>query len=220
MPLPRSHKRRRAFTLLEVIVATMIVALLALTLYRFLASHLTVIRLATDLSDEREALQAVVRLVQTQLRDLPPQQEGAVLGRPFKFNGLASDEMTWRCGAGPGLLTTVASGDFRVTLTVQPVSERSSETELGLRRQPVEMKDIEAGELNRGGSGAKYNWLPLIRPLAALEVRYFDPAQKTWVEAWTDPGRRPNLVRVRLWKRAGEPPMEAVLPVPSGHLQP
>ncbi len=212
------NSRRRAFTLIEVIVATMIVAMLALTLYRFLASHLAVMRQATELGDEREAIQAVIRLVQTQLRDLPLRQGEALLGRPYKFRGLANDEITWRSEAGAGLLTSAATGEYRVTLTVQPVSERSSETELGLRRQPVESKDANSGELNRGGSGGRYNWLPLIQPMAALEVRYYDPAQKIWVDAWADGSRRPSLVRLRLWRRVDDAPVEAMLPVPSGNL--
>ncbi len=217
MRIPGHSRRRHAFTLLEVIVATMIVGMLALTLYRFVAAHLSVIRQSTELGDRREALQAVVRLVEAQLREISPQQEEALMGRPYMFHGLANDEITWRCNAGSGLLTSAASGEYRVTLTVQPVSEHSSETELGLRRQPVEMNDANSGELNRGGSGAKYNWLPLIYPLAALEVRYFDPGQKGWVDAWTDPGRRPSLVRLRMWKSAEDPPVEAMLPVPSGN---
>jgi prepilin-type N-terminal cleavage/methylation domain-containing protein len=219
MRLRFAPRRSSGFTLLEVIVATMIVGMLALTLYRFLASHLSVIRQATELSGEREALQAVVRLVQSQLRDLPPAQEGSLLGQSNKFHGLANDEITWRCEAGAGLLTTAARGEYRVTLTIQPVTERSAETELGLRRQPVDFMKAPAEELNRGGAGSRYHWLPLVRPAAALEIRYFDPAQKQWVDAWADSGRRPSLVRLRLWKRADEPPVEAVLPVPSGRSQ-
>jgi type II secretory pathway pseudopilin PulG len=209
-----------AFTLLEVIIATMIVAMLALTLYRFLASNLAAIRISTELTDEREAVQAVVRLLQAQLNDLPAKEPAALSGQPYKFRNLSNDEITWRCGAGPGLMTAAASGEFRVTLTVQPVDEKSSETELGLRRQPIDPKDQAiATELKRGGGDKKYNWLPLVRPMAALEIRYFDARINAWTDAWTDPSRRPELVRVRLWKRADDEPVEAVLAVPSARLQ-
>lgn len=215
-----SHSARRAFTLLEVIIATMIVAMLALTLYRFLASNLAAIRISTEINDEREAVQAVVRLLQSQLNDLPVREQAALSGQPYKFRNLSNDEITWRCGAGPGLMTTAASGEFRVTLTVQPVSEKASETELGLRRQPSDPKDQTIAEtLKRGSGDKKYNWLPLVRPMAALEVRYFDARLNAWTDAWTDPNFRPALVRVRLWRRADDAPVEAVLPVPSAHLQ-
>jgi len=215
----KSNSGRRGFTLLEVIIATMIVGMLALTLHRFLAAHLSAVQTATEVGDEREALQAIVRLVEAQLRELPPRQELALEGRAFRFHGLPSDEITWRCMAGAGVLTSAAPGEYRATLAVQPVSERSTETELGLRRQPVETKDANGMHFDRGGEAGKYNWLPLIRPLAALEVQYFDADLNVWVNAWTEPNRRPVLVKMRLWKRAGDAPVEAVLAVPSGHLK-
>lgn len=209
---------RRAFTLLEVILATMIIGMLALTLHRFLTANLNAVRISTELADERDALQAVVGLLRMQLDELPPREPAALTGRPFRFRNLSNDEITWRCRAGAGLMTTAAPGEFRVTMTVQPVDAKSRETELGLRRQPTDPKD-HTGQFNRGSGGNKYHWLPLLRPVAALEIRYFDARLGDWVEAWTDPIRRPDLVRVRLWRRADDAPVEAVLAVPSTRVQ-
>lgn len=210
-----------AFTLLEVMIATMIVGMIALTLYRFLGSNLNAIRISSEVEDERESMRSIVRLLEKQLSDLPLQEPGALAGQPYKFNGLSNDEITWRSGPGPGLMTTAATGEYRVTLTVQPVSEKSGETELGLRRQVRESnKSGDDANSTRGGGDRKYNWLPLIRPMAALEIRYFDERTKTWLDSWVEPERRPNLVRMRLWKRATDTPLEAVLPVPSARLQP
>jgi prepilin-type N-terminal cleavage/methylation domain-containing protein len=212
-------KSRRAFTLLEVMIATLIIGMLTMTLYRFLASNLNAIRISAELGDEREAMQSVVRLLETQLGSLPLGEPATLSGQPFQFQGLSNDEITWRCRPGPGLMTTSAVGEFRVTLTIQPIGERSRETELGLRRQPTKIGEVDdLQDFTRGGGDRKYNWLPLIRPMAALEVRYFDAFSNQWVEAWTDPNRRPNLVRIRLWKRTGDAPLEAVLPVPSANL--
>lgn len=218
------RKARRGFTLLEVIIATMIVGMVALTLYRFLSTNLTVIRYSTELADEREALQAVIRLLEAQLNDLSARDRNALTGQPFKFQGLSNDEITWKCAAGPGLMTTAAAGQYQVTLTIQPVNERSRETELGLRRRfidPVAALDAaEVVEPARGRGTEAYNWVSLIRPMAALEVRYFDRNLNVWQDTWRDPERRPDLVRVRLWKRADEPPIEAVLPVAVARIQP
>lgn len=214
-------KPRWAFTLLEVMIATMIVAMIAMTCFRFLSSNLTAIRISSGLDDEREALQSVIRLLQSQLNDLPPRDAAALLGQPFKFQNISNDEITWRCGPGQGLMTTAAPGQYRVTLTVQPVSEQSSETELGLRRHSIAPQNsTDANGLNRGSGDRKYSWVPLIRPMAALEVRYFDTRSNQWIDSWKDVTRRPSLVRVRLWKRIGDMPVEAVLPVPSAQLQP
>ncbi len=215
------RKSHRAFTLLEVIIATMIIGMVALTLYRFVSANLTAIRVSSELTDERDAVQAVIRLLEMQLNELPLREEEALTGQPFKFQNLSNDEITWKCTAGAGLLTTAANGEFRVTLTVQPVSERSRETELGLRRRFIDpLEAVEATAPTRGRGTDAYHWLPLIRPMAALEVRYFDRQTNAWQDAWKDPNRRPELVRVRLWKRADEAPVEAVLAVPAARMQP
>ena len=213
-------KTRRAFTLLEVIIATMIIGMMVLSIYRFLATNLTAMRVSTDLADEREAVQAVVRLIEGQLNDMPLQKAGMLSGKPLKFRNLSNDEITWRCFAGSGLLTSAAPGEYHVTLTVQPVSDRSAETELGLRRKPIDPVEVlDSTQPARGGGTDKYNWVPLIRPMAALEIRYFNLQLNAWQDAWTDENRRPDLVRVRLWKNAEEPPVEAVLAVPSARVQ-
>jgi hypothetical protein len=55
--------------------------------------------------------------------------------------------------------------------------------------------------------------------MAGFEVRYFDHQSNQWIDSWKDADRRPSLVRVRLWRHAGDAPVEAVLPVPSAQIQ-
>lgn len=220
MSSPANRKSARAFTLLEVIIATMIIGMMVLTIYRFLSSNLTAMRVSSEINDEREAVQAVVRLVEAQLNDLPAQKSAALTGQPLKFRNLSNDELTWRCFAGAGLLTTAATGEYSVTLTVQPVTERSTETELGLRRRPIDPTEaVDTTQPVRGSGTDKYNWIPLIRPMAAFEVSYFDNQLNAWQDTWTNPDLRPALVRLRLWKHANDVPVEAVLAVPSARLQ-
>src|SRR5687768_8035326 len=119
---PASRNARRAFTLLEVIIATMIVGMITLSLHRFLSANLRAISFSTELTAEREALQGVVRLLESQLHDLAA-EPGALQGRALKFRGLSNDEIFWRCTAGAGLLTGAATGEWRVFLTVQPTRD-------------------------------------------------------------------------------------------------
>jgi len=200
--------------------ATMIVALLSFSLYRFLTSQLHAIRLSQETIDDRESLQAVIQFLQVQLGDLSPKGDNQLLGQANQFHGLASDEITWLTWAGQGVLTSAAAGQYRVTLAVQPVSDTSREFELGLRRQRLDADaQTDVDFYSRGTAGQKYNWLPLIHPMAAMEIRYFDRRLNAWQDRWTDPKNFPSLVRVRLWKRADDAPLEAVLAVPLAQVQ-
>jgi len=236
---------RRAFTLLEMIIALMVTAMIVFTIYRFVSAHLMAINATMDIGNDRDVLNRVVKLLQTQLDTLPVPQtniqqiapgpggvatsapnvtsqaasvlDGSLTGKAYKFRGLSNDEITWICPAGSGLLTTAAPGEFEVTLTVQPVTESSSETELGLRRRPAAGNKVNV-ELNRGGDAGRYDWLPLIRPMAALEISYFDAAVHSWTDKWADPTRRPALVRLRLQKYPEDAPVEAVIGIPSAQV--
>jgi len=209
----------RGFTLLEVMIATLIIALLAFTLFRFVSANLQAMHATTEMQAERETVQAVVRFVEAQLADLPRRQTGVILGNPLKIHDLPSDELIWRTHAGQGVLTAAAPGEYRVTMTVQPVEGASAEYELGLRREPISAEAGSNVDFFARGSGAnKYNWVSLVRPMAGFEVRYWDPRLNAWLDRWTDQTARPLLVRVRLWKNVDDAPIEAVLPVPSGRM--
>src|SRR6188472_173021 len=101
--MSRVRNRSGAFTLLEVMIATLIIALLSFTLYRFVVANLNALRASTELSEERDSLQAVMRVLQSQLAEIPPRRQGALLGQAHKFKELPSDEMKWMCRAGEGL---------------------------------------------------------------------------------------------------------------------
>ena len=220
MSIRARNNAARGFTLLEVMIATLIISMLAFTLFRFVSANLRAMKFATELQDERASVDAVVRFLQTQLADLPRRENSALLGNPLKLHDLASDELIWRTHAGPGVLTTAAPGEFRVTMTVQPVESTSRELELGLRREPITAEArTDLGFFERGSGANKYNWVTLIRPFSAFEVRYFDPRLNAWLDRWTDQNARPTLVRVKLWKNADDAPVEAILPVPSAQMQ-
>ncbi|HEV7406115.1 MAG TPA: prepilin-type N-terminal cleavage/methylation domain-containing protein [Chthoniobacteraceae bacterium] len=248
----------RAFTLLEVMIAVLIISMLVISVFRFVKSVLQAVQISTDATVSKQEVAGLLSYLQTQLEDLPVQQampaSGFVINGPgtlqlggnntlrsgdgtaaiggqggtngpvtgpsaavmqlntltgisHKYHDLPADEMEWVCAAGPGVLTTSGEDQYRVTLAIQNVKGKSNEYEIGLRRRPV-----EADEKN-------YNWLPLLRPAAALEIRYFEPRGKQWIDAWKEPILKPSLVRVRVWRSKDEPPMEAVFALPAARLQ-
>ena len=194
------NAKSSAFTLLEVMLAVCVLALVGVSIYRFVETTLTAVSLSTASERERALGTAFAAYVRGQMLALPSARSGAITGEPHRFNGISSDELRWIARPGSGLLTRHATGEWIVTLTIQPL--KNGEYELGLRRQDIEAKK-SAG------------WLPLFRGVRGFEVRYYDPLRAEWMEKWTDVESRPSLIRVKLWRDPSPEAYEVVLPIPA-----
>ena len=87
-----------------------------------------------------------------------------MIGEPFKLNDRERDEIKWNCGAGPGLLTRYAPGEFTAVLRLQPDNDNSDRLDLGILRKPQDDSDV--AEKNE-------SWVPLIKNVTSLEISYF-----------------------------------------------
>ena len=203
-----SARRAAGFTLLEVILAVLIMSMLVFSVYGFVEVNLKAITFAKGLNAERQSTVALTNYLQEQLNHIAPRGQSLLLGNSHKFSEFSSDEIEWTCGPGSGVMTTSAESRYRVVLTIQPVEKGSTVQEIGLRRQSVLAE------------ASNYQWVSLLKNVVALEIRYHDPRQQTqWLEKWRDPNARPSLVRVRIWRTAEDPPYEAILTVPAANVQ-
>ena len=125
-------------------------------------------------------------------------------GEPFKLNDRQRDEVKWNCGAGPGLLTRYAAGEFAVSLRVQPENDKSDRLELGLLRK---------AQNDSGIGGEHASWIPLIKNVSSLQIRYFNPQSNIWVDRWTDVARLPRLVKLTVGRTDATVPWEAIIPL-------
>src|SRR2546421_4416392 len=196
------RKSRRAFTLLEITLAVAILGMMAIAIYRFVATNVTAVRLSTEANEIDARYGSLANLLIEQLQDLPAGQ-GKLAGEPYKFSGLSRDEMTWICSAGPGLLTRYAAGEYSATLRLRPM-EKGGRMVLGLMRDSED--DTNPTDENQ-------TWVPLIADLQSMEIRYFDPRLNAWVDRWTDRGTLPHLVRLTIERAGSAVPWQAVLPL-------
>lgn len=196
------RRRHRAFTLLEITLAVAILGLMAVSIYRFVATNLIAVRVSAQVNADDARYAGFANLLTEQLQNLPPGQ-GTLGGEPYKFSGRSRDEITWICSAGPGLFTRYAKGDYSVTLRLKPIP-KTDLMELGVTRAP---------EDDTGPTNADKSWVPLIEDLRSMEIRYFDPRLNAWVDRWTDRGTLPHLVRVTLDRVGGSVPWEAIIPL-------
>jgi hypothetical protein len=203
-----ARRHASAFTLFEVILAVLLIAMIAVTVQRFVGATMTGIEVSQDRQRETESMSALFRYVDTQLDELPIRGQTLIQGFPHKFGELNSDELQWRCSAGQGTLTGAAEGEWFVTMMLQPQAVNSRTLDLGLRRKPV-----------NNANDKQLNWIPLIRDVAALKFEYFDARLNAWIERWNDPNAKPLLVRMQIWRTKESIPEISIFTINSSMAQ-
>lgn len=193
----------RAFTLLEITFAVAILAMMSLAIYRFVQSNVQAIRLSADAIAADAPFDGLRDLLTLQWQSLPP-GKGALLGDSYKFNDRPRDEIRWICGPGPGLLTRYAPGDFTVVMHLQRENDKTDKLDLGFVRKPRDDSSI---------TNENETWIPLIRDVRSLQIRYFDPRINVWVERWTDAMTLPRLVKLVVERNDLSTPWELIVPL-------
>jgi prepilin-type N-terminal cleavage/methylation domain-containing protein len=200
---PADLRSRRGFTLLEIMLAVAILGMMSLAIYRFVQSNIVALRLSTEATAADAAYAGLRDLLTTEWQSLAPGM-GALSGEPLKLSDRSRDEIRWVCGAGPGLLTRYAPGDFSVIMRLQPQDKKSNRLDLGLLRKPTE--DASFTDVNE-------SWVPLLDNVQTLQIRYFDSRLNTWVDRWTDTVTLPRLVKVIVGRNDAAVPWEAIIPL-------
>lgn len=217
LPTSSIPTRRRGFTLMEVMVAVMILAMTGLAIHRFVRGTLKALSASVEDTEDQLAVERLVALVQEGLYGLSPRGTGTLLGEDLKVGGRNMDRMEWRSRGGVGLLTTAATGEYRVQLRIMPLKDNPQKYEIGLWRRPALLDT--AGGLIAGGSDKDADWVPLLQDVDGLMIRYWDGRLNQPVIKWVDQAVRPAYVTVSIW-RGGDPvPYEACLTVPAAMTQ-
>ena len=192
----------RAFTLLEIMLAVGILGMMSLAIFRFVQSNVTALQLSSGTSAADAQYDGLRDFLTTEWQSLSPFRAN-MTGEPFKLGDRERDEIKWSCGAGLGLLTRYAPGDFTVRLRLQPENEKGDRLDLGLLRKPQEDSDIGEGH---------ETWVPLIKNVTSFEISYFDSNANSWLPRWPG-GQLPRLVKVKVGRSDTAVPWEAIIPL-------
>ncbi len=209
--------RRAGFTLIEVMLAIAIMTLTTLGIFRFVQSTVRAVAESVTDTEEQLSVERLVALVQEEFYSIPARGQTNISGESIKLNGADFDWIEWRSRGGPGLMTTAATGEYRVKLRIQPVEKNSNKYEIGFWRRPALLDT--AGGLVSGGSDNDATWVPLLPRAAALRIRYWDSRLGQLVDAWRDPSVRPAFVILSITREGEDTPYEAVLRIPISAVQ-
>jgi len=198
-----NRKGGDAFTLIEITLAVAILGLMSMAIYRFVQTNVVALRISADATAADSRYDSLREILMNQLQSLPA-GSGALLGETLKLNDRSRDELKWTTGAGPGLLTRYAGGDFVVTMRLQPESDKSDRYDLGFLRKPKDDQAI---------TSEHESWIALLENVQSLQVRYFDPRLNVWLDKWTDTVTLPRLVKVTVGRKDVATPWEAIIPL-------
>ena len=193
----------RGFTLLEIMLAVGILGMMAMAIFRFVQSNMTALQVSSASAATDAQYDGLRDLLTNEWQSLSPLR-AKMIGEPFKLNDRERDEIKWNCGAGPGLLTRYAPGDFTVVLRLQPNKNNGDQLDLGLLRKPQDDSDT---------AEAHETWVPLIKNVSTLEIAYFDPNANVWLPRWPGGNRLPSLVKISVGRPQAADPWEAVIPL-------
>jgi prepilin-type N-terminal cleavage/methylation domain-containing protein len=193
----------RGFTLLEIMLAVAIMGMMAVAIFRFVQTNLIAVRFSSETAAADAQYDGLRDLLTTQWQSLSPLR-AKMVGEPFKLNDHERDEIKWNCGAGPGLLTRYAPGEFTAVLRLQPGSDNSDRLDLGVLRKSE--NDSDVAEKNE-------SWVPLIKNVGSLQISYFDSNVNDWLPRWPGGNRLPSLVKVSVGRPDATDPWEAVIPL-------
>ena len=193
----------RGFTLLEIMLAVTILGMMAMAIFRFVQSNMTALQFSSAVAAEDAQYGGLRDLLTTEWQSLSPIR-ARMMGEPFKLNDRERDEIRWDSGAGPGLLTRYAPGEFTVILRLQPDDKKSDQLDLGVLREPQDDSDNAEGH---------DTWVPLIKNVTSLEITYFDPNANTWLPQWASGTRLPSLVKISVGRPNAADPWEAIIPL-------
>jgi hypothetical protein len=184
-------------------LAVSILGIMAMAIFRFVQSNLVALQFSSVAAANEAQYDGLRDLLTTEWQSLSPIR-AKMMGEQFKLNDRERDEIRWNSGAGPGLLTRYAPGEFGVVLRLQPDKEKSEQLDLGLLRQPED--DSDNGEKQE-------TWVPLIKNVTSLEITYFDPNANTWLPQWAGGTRLPSLVKISVGRPDAVGPWEAIIPL-------
>ena len=184
-------------------LAVAILGMMATAIFRFVQSNMTALQFSSVTAANDAQYGGLRDLLTTEWQSLSPIR-ARMMGEPFKLNDRERDEIRWNSGAGPGLLTRYAPGEFTVVLRLQPDDKKSDQLDLGVLREPQEDSDNAEGH---------DTWVPLIKNVTSLEITYFDPYANTWLPQWAGGTRLPSLVKISVGRPDAADPWEAIIPL-------
>jgi len=186
----RTSAKRSGFSLLEVVLATAILALLLSGAFAIVQGSVELGAEITEQEDRALTRARLVEILRQNIRNLQP--EANLLLTVIEKSGSYSPELAFlgdgaafALGGGPG-------GGQGATLIARPTPGGFFALDLLL------LPDDSIGKGRKHPDARKGPRIELLPELAAFSWRVYDPVAREWVVSWGDYGRRPSQIELTM----------------------
>lgn len=224
---PSSHRRRTSagFTLLEVVLAVIILSLLTGSIYGLLRTAVVTAADLEKVEQQDRALDHFVELCRATIETLPPeatmtavQVEGNATIQELTFEGVYD---AFSFGEDP-------VSDSPLTIRLQPYELPSGETtEEPLYQVSITREDFspeaEDGEMAfrvglddpffQADEDGRY-WLHLLPEITSLQWQFWNEGDEIWEDTWEDTTVRPPMMEMQIQPLSRNTPLRVVFDVP------
>ena len=135
-----------AFTLIEILLAMAIMAVICGTIYQFTGTTVRVADVAMRMDAREESLGGLRRLLAAQFAALPLSEPQALIGAANDSEHGRQDILQMLCPAGGALLTPDARGLYQIAFETREFPSGSGHHALVLNREPWSEKQDEENQ--------------------------------------------------------------------------
>ncbi len=183
------RRQIKAFTLLEILIAISILALIVTAIYSSWTAILRATKVAQDATASVQRARIVIRVLEDSLGSAHAFAQNMAYYRFLAENGSESS-LSFVAHLAKSFPRSGKFGDFdvrRLTFSLEPGTQGNKQ--LVLRQTPLllETDDEE-----------KANPLVLAENVKEFKTEFWDTRQNDWVEEWTQTNQLPKLVRIIL----------------------
>ena len=208
-PLPRQIADQRGFTLIELIAAITLLALLTSILMGTVRGAERSTSAANDAVERTEQYSRTQAFLREHISGVLPMRWRREVGQPLKFSG-AQTSVTY---FAPVTSQIAEGGVMWWQLAIAKTQQKS---QLVLRRRPSDPEEKAVPDL----SSAE---LPIVLAdnIEGLSISYFDagddplnnPDSGTWVDSWDENSRMPSIIAIRVTETGGKRWPDLYVPV-------
>lgn len=221
----RGPSRRSGFTLVEVIAALTILALLTGSVYSLLRQA---VQAAADLQDSDRSDLATLRFIElcrSTLETLPAEATLSLAtaeetGTAAEFT-ISSAPEAFSVGPNPvsdsdlilSLRLVDADADSAAAESVYQVAISREEFAPLVKEGDFQVRRTSEDEFFQPDEQGRY-WLPLLRGIRGLDWRFWNEDDQLWEDDWTEAPSRPSLLEMQLWPENRPAPLRVVFALP------